>query len=85
MDRELNDRLDGFSDLAGVFRIDSGKRNTTTDAQKLVGEHLASLIEMRDPGVVKPLPPCFSSFGHAKSEEDDVGVRVVPKLHCSTA
>ena len=42
---------------------------------------MASPIEVRDAGVVEPLPPRFSSLGRAKSEEDDVCVRVVPKLH----
>ena len=82
MERELNDRLDGFSDLSGVFGIDSGKRNAPTDTQELVGKDVASLIEMGDPGVVQALPPGFSSLGRAKSEEDDVCVRVVPKLRC---
>ena len=43
---------------------------------------MTSLIEVRDPRVVKPLPTRFSSFGRAKSEKDDVRLRVVPKLHC---
>ena len=43
---------------------------------------MTSLIEVRDPSVVQALPPCFSSFGRAKSEKDDVRLRVVPKLHC---
>ena len=42
---------------------------------------MTSLIEMRDTGVVQALPSRFSSFGRAKSEEDDICVRVVPKLH----